>query len=119
LLAGTFGGLVQDALSSGVIGIGGLAKTIVGFFAGVIGTQFIVAKPLPRLVIFAGATLAHAGIFIGLYKLLGLRNFSTPYAVLAGQAVSNAVVGVVALQLADLMPGAFERRKMGRSGFRR
>ena len=32
----------------GVIGIGGLAKTIVGFLAGIIGTQFIVAQPLPR-----------------------------------------------------------------------
>ena len=43
LLTGTFAGLVQDALSSGVIGIGGLAKTIVGFLAGIVGTQFIVA----------------------------------------------------------------------------
>ena len=32
---GALAGLVQDALSSGVIGIGGLAKTIVGFLAGV------------------------------------------------------------------------------------
>ena len=44
LLTGTFAGLVQDALSSGVIGIGGLAKTIVGFLAGIIGSQFIVAQ---------------------------------------------------------------------------
>ena len=52
LLTGTFAGLVQDALSSGVIGIGGLAKTIVGYGVGVIGRQFIVAEPLPRLVVF-------------------------------------------------------------------
>ena len=52
LLAGTLGGLLQDALSSGVIGIGGLAKTVVGFLAGIIGTQFIVAQPLPRFVVF-------------------------------------------------------------------
>ena len=58
MFAGTLGGLVQDALSSGVIGIGGLAKTIVGFLAGVVGTQFIVAQPLPRFVVFFGATIA-------------------------------------------------------------
>src|SRR5215831_13403540 len=52
LLSGTFAGLVQDALSSGVIGIGGLAKTVVGFLAGVIGTQFIVTHSLPRFVVF-------------------------------------------------------------------
>ena len=52
MLTGTFAGLIQDALSGGVIGIGGLAKTIVGFLAGIIGTQFIVAQPLPRFVVF-------------------------------------------------------------------
>ncbi len=31
MLAGSAAGLIQDSLSSGVIGIGGLAKTIVGF----------------------------------------------------------------------------------------
>ena len=33
MLAGSVAGLIQDALSSGVIGIGGLAKSIVGFVA--------------------------------------------------------------------------------------
>ena len=75
LLAGTFAGLVQDALSSGVIGIGGLAKTMVGFLAGIIGTQFIVAQPLPRFVVFFGATVLHAVVFMGLYVLLGLAAF--------------------------------------------
>jgi len=49
LLSGAFAGLVQDALSSSVIGIGGLAKTLVGFLAGIIGTQFIVTASLPRV----------------------------------------------------------------------
>src|SRR5204863_5985081 len=40
ILTGAFAGLVQDALSSGLIGIGGLAKTLVGFLAGLVGTQF-------------------------------------------------------------------------------
>ena len=66
LLSGTFAGLVQDALSSPVIGIGGLAKTVVGFLAGVIGTQFIVSQPLPRFVVFFGASALHAAIFMGL-----------------------------------------------------
>ena len=37
LLAGTVAGLIQDALSSGILGIGGLAKTMVGFLSGVLG----------------------------------------------------------------------------------
>ena len=110
LLSGTFAGLVQDALSSSVIGIGGLAKTLVGFLAGIIGTQFIVTASLPRFVVFFGATVLHAVVFMGLYVLLDLRHFGAPYAAVAGQATANAVIGVVAFQLVELLPGAVERR---------
>lgn len=119
LLTGSFAGLVQDALSSGVIGIGGLAKTVVGFFAGVVGTQFIVSQPLPRFVVFFGATVLHAAMFIGLYVLLDLRHFDTPYTAVAGQAAGNAVVGVAAFQLAELLPGALERRRIQKTRVRR
>ena len=119
LLCGAFAGLVQDALSSGLIGIGGLAKTVVGFLAGIIGTQFIVAQSLPRFVVFFGATLLHAVIFIGLYVLLDLRPFGSPYAAVTGQAVGNAVAGVLAFQLVELLPGAVERRRAARSRLRR
>lgn len=119
LLTGTFAGLVQDALATGVIGIGGLAKTLVGFLAGVIGTQFIVAQPLPRFVVFFAATLLHAAVFIGLYTLLDLRHFGAPYAAVAGQAAGNAAVGVVAFQLVELLPGLVERRRAAKSRIRR
>ena len=78
LLSGAFGGLVQDALASGLIGIGGLAKTLVGFLTGIIGTQFIVSQSLPRFVVFFGATVLHAVVFMGLYVLLDLRHFDAP-----------------------------------------
>jgi rod shape-determining protein MreD len=119
LLTGTFAGLIQDALSTGVIGIGGLAKTIVGFVAGIIGTQFIVAQPIPRFFVFFGATVVHQIVFIGLYTLLDLRHFGAPYAAVAGQAAGNAAVGVVAFQLAELLPGAVERRRAAKGRLRR
>jgi len=119
LLTGTFAGLVQDALSSNVIGIGGLAKTIVGFLAGILGTQFIVAASLPRFVVFVGATVVHAVVFMGLYVLLDLRHFGAPYAAVTGQAVGNAVVGVVAFQVVEMLPGAVERRRSQRTRLRR
>ena len=114
LLAGTIGGLAQDALSSGVLGVGGLAKTIVGFVVGVIGAQFIVVSPPPRfLVFFLGAAL-HAALFMGAYELLDLRHFSSSYAVVAGQAALNALVGVVGFHLLELLPAAWQRRRAGR-----
>jgi rod shape-determining protein MreD len=115
LLAGTLGGLAQDALTSGSItGIGGLAKTIVGFVTGIVGTQFIVVQSVPRFVVFFLATVVHQAVFMGLYVLLDARHFGTPYAAVAEQAVGNAVVGVVAFQMVELLPGAVERRRAGK-----
>jgi rod shape-determining protein MreD len=110
LLAGAVAGLAQDALTSGIIGIGGLANTVVGYVIGVIGTQFIVAKPIPRFVVFVGATILHAVIFMGSYELLGVRHFGFPYAGVLSQAAANGAAGVVLFQAIEMLPGFLERR---------
>jgi rod shape-determining protein MreD len=115
LLAGSVAGLIQDALSSGgVVGIGGLAKSIVGFLAGVIGQQFIVTAALPRFVMFVAATIVHALVFMGLYVLLGLRDFPSPYAAVLSQALGNAASGMIAFTIIEAMPGMMERRRIRR-----
>jgi rod shape-determining protein MreD len=120
MLTGTVAGLVQDAMSSGVIGIGGLAKTIVGFIGGIIGTQFIVAQPLPRFVVFFMATLLDLTVFMGLYVLLDIHDFGArPYAPILRQAAANAVTGVVMFQLIEFLPGAVERRRAAKPRLRR
>ncbi len=116
MLAGSAAGIIQDALSSGVIGIGGLAKSIVGFLAGVIGQQFIVTAALPRFVMFLGATALHSTVFMGLYVLLGLRTFSSPWTAVLSQALGNAVVGMIAFAIIESLPGAVERRRHSRRG---
>ena len=119
LLAGTLAGLAQDALSSGTIGIGGLAKTLVGYAAGRVGTQLIVAAALPRFVVFFGGTVLHQIVFIGLYRLLDLRQFASPVVTVMEQSASNAVLGVAVFQVVELLPGALERRRMAKTRLRR
>ena len=114
MFAGSLAGIVQDAMSSGVIGVGGLAKSIVGFLAGVIGQQFLVTAALPRLLIFLAATVVHAAVFMGFYMLLGLRSFSSPWAAVTSQALGNAAVGLIAFAIVESLPGAVERKRMGR-----
>jgi rod shape-determining protein MreD len=111
LMAGTVAGLAQDALGSGVIGIGGLSKTVVGFAAGFLGTQFVLSGSLPRFLVFLVATVLHAALFMGLYVLLDLRSFPSPYAAVATQAVGNAFVGVVGFQLIEWLPRLVEGRR--------
>ena len=55
-------GLVQDALSGGVVGVGGFASCLVGCLAGVVGTQFIVAGTVPRFMVFVLGSLAADGV---------------------------------------------------------
>lgn len=114
MLAGSAAGLIQDSLASGVVGIGGLAKTIVGFLAGAFGQQFIVTAALPRLVIFVAATLLHGVVFMGLYYVLDIRVFPSPWKPLAAQALGNALVGIVAFGLIESLPGIVERRRSRR-----
>ena len=115
MLAGSAAGLIQDSLSSGVIGIGGLAKSIVGFLVGAFSQQFIVTAALPRLVMFVGATALHAAVFMGLYVVLELRAFPSPWKAVASQAFGNAFVGIVAFTIIEALPGIMERRGMRRS----
>jgi rod shape-determining protein MreD len=114
MLAGSLAGLIQDQLSTGVLGIGGLAKSIVGFVVGAIGQQFIITAALPRLVTFIAATAAYQVIFMGLYVVLGLRSFPSPWKAIATQAIGNALVGMVAFSIIEALPGVMERRRIGR-----
>jgi hypothetical protein len=76
-----------------------------------VGAQFIVTGPVPRLVVFFVASVAHATIFLGLSVILDVRVSGVPSGTILGQAVGNAIIGGVAFQLADGFPGFVERRR--------
>ena len=101
LLSGAVGGVIQDALSGGIIGI---AKTIVGFSVALIGTQIIVVRSLPRFVIFFGATLLHASVFLGLYSMLVVRIPNSSVGGVFGEALGNGLAGAVLFELLRALP---------------
>jgi rod shape-determining protein MreD len=113
MFAGSLAGLVQDSLATGIVGVGGLAKSVVGFFAGAFAKQFIVTAALPRLVMFVAATVVHAAVFVGLYVVLDVA-FTPSWTRLAGQALGNAVVGMIAVSVIEAVPGIVERRRLSR-----
>lgn len=119
-LSGTIAGLAQDSLGSGIIGIGGLAKTVVGFLAGVVGTTFIVAQTIPRFLVFFAATVLQLAITFGLHFLLDPRPPALGYYGALAQALGNALLGVVLFQAGDALPGMLDRRRaMSRGRVRR
>jgi hypothetical protein len=64
---------------------------------------------------FIVATLVHSALFMGMYVLLGLKEFPSPWAAVLSQAIANAVVGIVAFAIVESLPGAMERRRFKRS----
>jgi rod shape-determining protein MreD len=119
LLAGSAGGILQDALAGGVVGVGGLAKTIVGFLVGVLGAQFIVSQPLPRFVMFVGATLAHELCFQALSAVVETRGFTMHSSATLMQALVNGAVGILAFQIVEGAPGLMQRRQSRGASFGR
>jgi rod shape-determining protein MreD len=113
VLAGTVGGIAQDALAGGIIGLSGLAKSPVGYLAGTVSRQFIVTQPLPRFVVFFCASVAHMGCLIGLGRLVSQPLGATWPATLA-QAAVNAAVGIVAFQMGLSGPAMWQRRQLDR-----
>jgi rod shape-determining protein MreD len=111
LLSGTIAGLAQDSMGTGVVGIGSLAKTVVGLAAGVAGAQFIMARPVPRFVVF----FVEALLVIGMQGVLGIRQFGVPVAAIAERAVGNAFIGTALMQTIDVVPRVVERHRLNRA----
>ncbi len=119
MLAGTIAGLTQDALAGGIVGIGGMTKTIIGFAVGVLSSQFNLSSTVPRLVMFVAATFLHELMFEGLHAMIGGRPFGLQWSATLIQALVNGLVGVTVFLLVERGPEAVQRRRMGRGTFGR
>jgi hypothetical protein len=100
--------------------VSGLAKTVVGFLAGIVGTTFIVAQTIPRFLVFFIATALQLAITFGLHFLLDPQAPSLGYYGLLAQSLGNALLGVLLFQVGDALPGMLDRRRaMSRGRARR
>jgi len=114
LWSGTVGGLLQDALSGGVLGVGGLAKTLVGYCVGQFATHFMVERPWDQLLVFFFGSVIHSGCFIGVDSLLSDGGTLTSYRSVVVQATANAVLGIGVAGGLQMAPGVIARRRFRR-----
>ena len=73
---------------------------------------------LPRFTVFVMGSLLQMGCSIGLYTLIDPRGIGMAPATVAGQALLNGVVGVLAFYVVERTPQALERRRMRRAHVR-
>jgi len=120
LLAGSAGGLIQDVLSGDLVGTDGLAKTLIGFAAGAIGPQFVVARPTARVALLAAASVLHRLLLMALHAAIDLHWVSPSPGALVAETLLNAICGLIVFQASELVPGAISRnRQSRRSGLKR
>lgn len=108
MLAGTIGGVILDLISGGLVGVGGLLKTIVGFAAGLMGTRLVVAKPYARALIVAAATLIHAFLATALQAAIDKWS-GLDWTAMLGETIFNAVAAYIAFVAIEALPGAMSR----------
>jgi rod shape-determining protein MreD len=114
MLAGTMGGLLQDALSGGIVGVGGLAKTIVGYITGQIGVQFVLTRPRARILPLMVATVVHRLLMLSFYGMIDQRWPQIWWTAMLWETVVNAACGLVLFLAADALPNAVSRGRMSR-----
>jgi rod shape-determining protein MreD len=114
LLTGAAAGLAQDVLTAPIIGVGGFSKTLVGFGAGVLGSQFIVANALPRFVVLAVGAVVNEILFLGLYAAIERRGFDMPWRQAGARALATAVVGIALMIASNAIPAFLMRRRLRR-----
>jgi rod shape-determining protein MreD len=114
ILAGTLGGLLQDVLAGGIVGMGGLTKTLVGFGAGLVGAQFMLVRPYAKTLVVVVATVIHRLLAIGLSGLIEQHWPSVPWGAMLAETSINGLAALLAFQATTALPGAVARRRDGR-----
>ena len=101
LASGTVAGLVQDTFSGGLLGFNGIAKTTVGYLAGIAGRHLIVRSWTSRLLFFATMSLVDIAILAGVGHLAELPRVLgeglTPFYLCIG----NAIAGILLIGIVD------------------
>jgi rod shape-determining protein MreD len=70
MLTGMLAGLGGDAVTGGVVGVGGFAKTLIGYLVGTASVRLSLENPLARLAVVAVSSAANTVLFVGLYQML-------------------------------------------------
>jgi rod shape-determining protein MreD len=106
MLTGYAAGLSGDLAGSGLVGVGGFSKTIIGFLVASVAMRFSLEGPLVRVLVIALSSLVNSTLFIGLHNLMeqGVTDDVAPERVatrVALETAANLVFGVVVFWLFD------------------
>ena len=94
ILTGAAIGLAQDMLGAYPIGIYGIAKTVVGYFASSLGAKLDVENAGARFLVTLGFYLVHAAVYFTVARGMVSMTLNWSWRLGIVAALANAVLGV-------------------------
>lgn len=101
LFFGTFAGVAVDALSGGLLGANGFAKTLVAYMVSELVRRVYLDNLLLRIPVIAGACLLDDLIYYGMHRLLGQELVGQFVPTIAYSLIGTTIVGTIIYLLAD------------------
>lgn len=98
---GTFAGLAVDALSGGLLGSNGFAKTIVAYMVSELARRVYMDNLLLRIPVIAGACLLDDLVYYGMHKLLGQEPVGQVIVVISYTLIGTTIAGTFIYLLLD------------------
>jgi len=101
LFTGACIGLLQDSLTAYPLGMYGISKTFVGFFASSLGVKLDTESVGTRLLVTTGFYVIHQVVYFTIARALVDLNLQWSWSRELWSALANAVVGVFLFALMD------------------
>lgn len=110
LIFGSISGIAIDALSGGLLGANGFAKTVVAYIVAEIARRVYLDNLILRIPVIAGACLASQLVFYALHRLFGQTPAGDPVLTIAYSLIGTTIAGtLIYLMLQSLAIGRVTR----------
>jgi rod shape-determining protein MreD len=103
VLFGTFAGIAVDALSGGLLGANGFAKTLVAYMVSELARRVYMDNLLLRIPVIAGACLLDDLIYYGMHRLLGQEPSGQVVVIISYTLIGTTIAGTIIYLLLDFL----------------
>lgn len=98
---GTFAGIAIDALSGGLLGANGFAKTLIAYMVAELARRVYMDNLLLRIPVIAGACLLDDLVYYGMHRLLGQAPSGDIVELLSYSLIGTTIAGTVVYIILD------------------
>lgn len=112
IIFGTVAGIAVDALSGGLLGANGFAKTLIAYAVSEVARRVYLDNLLLRIPVIAGACLLDDLVYYGMHRMLGQESSAPVVETIAYSLIGTTIVGtLVYIVLENFMVEAPKRGK--------